>query len=389
MAVRQAGRGAVGKPVTQLTWEKVLAWRLRRQRLDRRAPREALLPTVAAICGLQAQVMSSAELAVWARVEGLEPEAVQRALWEERSLVKTWAMRGTLHLLPAAELPLWVAAQGALKPRHHAPAWLRYFGLTRAEAAAILAAIPRALDGRSLTREELAAAVAELTGLPAAAEKHRDGFGALLKPAAFRGDLCFAPSAGQNVRFARPDQWLRGWEPVETDRAVREVVRRYLAAYGPATREEFARWFGTPSPAQAGALIGRLGEEVARVEVEGTPAWLLAEDLAEATQAAPPGVVRLLPAFDQYVIAAPRDARAVLPTAFKGRVYRPQGWLSPVLLLDGRMAGVWGHERTGGRLAVRVEPFAEVPGWARRAVEDEAARLAGFTGGTPELTWQS
>lgn len=389
MAARGAGSEAVGTPAAWLTWENVLAWRLRRQYLHWRAPREAALTIVADICGLHAQVMSSAELTVWARVEELEPTAVGRALWEERTLVKTWAMRGTLHLLPAAELPLWVAARGVLKPRHHAASWQRYFGVTREEADAMLAAIPRALDGRLLTREELADAVAARTGAAHLAEKLREGFGALLKPVAFRGDLCFAPNAGQNVRFARPDQWLRGWEPVETDRAIREVTRRYLAAYTPATREEFARWFGAPSPAQAGVLIARLGEEVTPVEVKGARAWMLTEQVAEAAEAAPPGVVRLLPAFDQYVVAASRDAPAVLPGARKGRVYRPRGWLSPVLLVDGRMAGVWRHERVGDRLAVWVEPFGTLPAWARRAAGEEAQRLAGFMGGALELRWQS
>lgn len=389
MAVKAARKKAVGEPAARLTWENVLAWRLRRQHLHERRPSEAILAVVADICGLQAQVMSSAELAVWARVEGLAPGAFQQALWEERTLVKTWAMRGTLHVLPAAELPLWVAAQAVLKPRHHAPSWLRYFGLTGAEADALLAAIPRALDGRLLTREELAEAVAELTGIGHLAEKLRESWGALLKPAAFQGDLCFAPNAGQNVRFARPDQWLPAWAPVDTDSAIQEVVRRYLAAYGPATREEFGRWFGTSSPAQAGALIERLGEAVAPVEVEGTRAWMLTEHVAEAANAAPAGLVRLLPAFDQYVIAAPRDAPTVLPDAFKGRVYRPQGWLSPVLLIDGRMAGVWQHERKGQHVVVQIEPFAEVPAPARQAAEDEAARLAGFIGGVLELRWQS
>ncbi len=389
MAIKAARKGSTGEPAARLTWENVLAWRLRRQHLDRRAPREALLAAVADICGLHAQVMSSAELTAWARVEGIAPGAVGRALWEERTLVKTWAMRGTLHLLPASELPLWVAAQGALKPRHHAPSWLRYHGLTRAEADAMLAAIPRALDGRMLTREGLADAVAELTGAAHLGEKLRESWGALLKPAAFRGDLCFAPNAGQNVRFTRPDQWLGAWAPVETDRAIREVVRRYLSACGPATREEFARWFGAASPTQAGALIGRLGEEVTQVEVEGTRAWLLAEHAAEIAEAAPPGVVRLLPAFDGYVVAAPRDAPAVLPGEFKDRVYRPQGWLSPVLLIDGRIAGVWRHERADDQLAVRVEPFGELPAWARRAAEAEAERLAGFVGGALELIWRA
>ena len=375
------------RPNARLTWPGVLAWRLKRQCLDRRAPRGEALSVVREICGLHAQVMSSAELSLWARVEDLEPGAVQEALWERRSLAKTWAMRGTLHLLPADELPLWVGALGVLKPRYHAASWQRYFGLSREEAEAMLAAIAQALDDRTLTRKELADEVGRRLGSEELGGKLRDGFGSLLKPSAFRGDLLFAPSVGRNVRFARPDRWLPGWKPAETEAAAREVVRRYLAAYGPATREEFARWFGAASPAQAGRLIEGLGEEVAPVEVEGTAAWMLAEHVPEAEEAGAAGAVRLLPAFDHYVVAAPRDQEAVLPGALKGRVYRPQGWLSPVLLVDGRMEGVWRHERQGDRLVVGIEPFQKQPGWVRRAAEEEAERLARFVGGGLELDW--
>jgi hypothetical protein len=232
--------------MTRLEWPGVLAWRLRRQQLDRRAPREAMLDVVNRIVGLHAQVMSSAELTLWARVDGLEPDDVQRALWEERTLVKTWAMRGTLHLLPAAELPLFVAAQGMLPARAARGSWLKAFGLTAEGADAILAAIPRALDGRALTREELATEVGRLTS-PELGDKLRESWGALLKPSAFAGDVCFAPSAGQKVRFTHPAEWLGEWPAVEPAAGAAELTRRYLAAYGPATREEFARWFGSSS----------------------------------------------------------------------------------------------------------------------------------------------
>ena len=131
-----------------LTWPQVLAHRTERQHLARRAGAEALLDVVRDIDGAHAQLASSAELTLWARLDGLAPGAVDHALWEARTLVKTWAMRGTLHLLPADELGLWVAAQGAVKPRHHQGAWLRYHGLTREQAEAMLAAIARALRER-------------------------------------------------------------------------------------------------------------------------------------------------------------------------------------------------------------------------------------------------
>ena len=370
-----------------LGWATVLAWRIRRQHLAVRAPRSGMLDVVSNIVGTHAQLMSSAELTLWARVESLERGAVEAALWEERRLVKTWAMRGTLHLLPAGELPLWVAAQGALEPRHHSASWLRYFGVTRGEAEALLAAIPHSLEGRALTREELAREVGRRTSSEALGEKLRESWGALLKPAAFRGDLCFAPSDGRNVRFVRPQEWLGSWQEVSTDAGIAAVVRRYLAAYGPATREEFARWFGARSAAQAERLIRGLGDEVTPVDIEGSTAWMLTELEDELAAAEPSGIVRLLPAFDQYVVAAPRNSESVLPTAHKKRVYRPQGWLSPVVLVDGRIVGTWRHEQGSDRVGVHVEPFGKTAKGVRQGVQTEAERLARFLGGRLRLTW--
>jgi hypothetical protein len=369
------------------SWESVLAWRLERQHLAARAPRAAALDVVSDIAGLHAQVASCAELTLWARVEGLEPGEVARLLWEERALVKTWAMRGTLHLLVAAELPRYVGALSRLRPRHHVPAWLRAHGLEREQAEVMLAAIARSLNGAQLTREELAATVAERVGDLALADRLKGGFGDLLKPAAFTGDLCFAPSNGQRVRFARPGDWLGGWEPVDGEEAARAVVRTYLYAYGPAPREQFQRWFGMTSPAEAGRWIAALGDEVAEVEVEGAAGWMLAADVAAAASAEPSGVVRLLGGFDHYVVAAPRDAEAVLPAARRERVYRPQGWISPVLLVDGRIAGVWRHELNGDRLAVAVESFGHAGKDVRTGAETEAERLAAFLGGKLSLSW--
>jgi Winged helix DNA-binding domain len=380
-------RSAIFPDVTALGWPQVLAWRARRQHLSGRARRSAAFDVISDIAGLHAQLMTSAELTLWARVQGLEADAVARALWEERTLVKTWALRGTLHLLPTAELPLWVAAQGLLKPRHHTGAWQRYYGVTREQADAMLAAIPEALDGRMLTREELAAEVGRLTGIDVVADKLRSGFGEMLKPAAFRGDVCFAPSEGRSVRFVRPDQWLGRQSAVSGEEAARVVARRYLAAYGPANREAFARWFGITSPAQAGRWLAGLGEEAVTVEVDGAAGWMLAEHVEEALAAEPDGTVRLLPAFDQHVVAAPRDVEAVLSAEHRERVYRAQGWLSPVVLVGGRIAGVWSHERQGARLAVEVAPFGRLAAGARRGVEAEAEALAGFLGGRLELRW--
>lgn len=295
-------------------------------------------------------------------------------------------MRGTLHLLPATEYAVWQAALGTYR-HFEKPAWSRAFGVTPEELDSLVDAVARALDGRLLTREELADEVARLTGSPVLAGKLRESWGALLKPASFRGRLCFASNAGQKVRFTRPDGWIGEWSPVDADAALAEVARRFLGAHRPSRRENLGRWWGV-SPAAAGRLLAALGDEIAPVDVEGERAWALAGHVADLEAATVSRSVRLLPAFDQYVIGATRHAPRLLPGDSRDRVHRPQGWVSPVLLVDGRMDGVWRQERSGRRLTVTVEPFVTVPAWARRAAEQEAERLAAYLGGALELAWE-
>ena len=362
----------------ELNWPSVLAWRVERQGLAQRVYGEQWPAVVRRICGLHAQLHSSAELTLWARTDGLRTGCLNDPLWTDRTLVKTWAMRGTLHLLAADELEIYAGAQGALPARYDSASWRKAFGMSSAEAKAVLDAIRGALDGEPLTRDELADAVAAQLGDPRLGGAVRGSFGTMPRLAAFRGDLCFAPSRGRNVRFTRPDRWLGEWAPAPPNEALAEVIRRHLAVYGPATRESFARWFGMRSAAQAGRAIKALGDEVAQVSVEGQDGWMLSADVAAVQSAEPSGTVSLLPAFDQYVVAAPRDASPVLDAARKPRVYRAQGWLSPVLLVDGRIEGIWRHEHKRGRVTLQVEPFGDLGRAARAGAESEAQRLARF-----------
>src|SRR4051794_7183182 len=354
--------------VPELTWERVAAWRSMRHNLADRAPAGALLDVVSRICGLHAQLQSSAELSLAARLDGVTRPDVDRALWDDRTLVKTWAARGTLHELPAAEYGLW---QGALGTYRHfeKPAWGRAFGVAPDELARLVDEIGAALADGPRTREELVAAVA--ADDPDLAERLRDGFGPLLKPASFRGRLVYGPSAGRNVTFVHPDRWLGPVEPVDGAVAMREVARRYLGAYGPATRDEFARWWAI-SPAQAGKLLAAVGVEVNRA---GATAWAREEDVAAMAAAEPAGAVRLLPAFDPYVIATTRHVEALLPPGVdRGVIFRPQGWLTPVVAVDGAFAGTWALE--DGR--VRIERFGSLPEAVEAALAGEVARIEAF-----------
>jgi hypothetical protein len=365
--------------------EQLRAWRLRRHHLDTPAPAGALLDVAAELCGIHAQLASSAELALWLRVEGVRPGDVDRLLWNAPALVRTWALRGTLHLLPAREYALWLAALGGY--RHFLkPGWLRAFAITAGELEALIGAVGDALHDRILTRAELVDEVARITGSTMLAERLRESWGAYLKPASFRGQLCFAPPDGQNVRFTHPATWIADLGTADADEALEELTRRYLSAYGPAAREDLGRWWGV-SPAQAGRRITALGDAAVELQAGNRRGFMLASDATRAAALAPPSGVRLLPAFDPYVIGAVRTDTDVLAAEHRARVHRPQGWISPVLLVAGRMAGVWRHERSAQRIAVEVEPFDRLDDEARAGAEAEAARLAAFLGGDLDLRW--
>jgi hypothetical protein len=364
----------------RLSWKQALAWRRERHHLVRRAAPRDLIDVVGQICGLHAQLTSSAELSLWARIDGLERDAVHDALWEQRTLVKLWATRGTLHLLPTAELGVWLAALEIHTNR----------GMTGHPDIDVLTdAVGRALEDRVLTREELALEVERITGSQSLGEYVRFSWGSYLKPASFRGRLCFAASDDSRVRLTSPATWVPGrFEKPDPTHALREVTRRFLAAYAPATAEDLALWWGV-GPAGGRRMLAALGDEAVEVDVEDHRAWLLARDVPTMARARARDIARLLPAFDPWVVGASRSAAALLDPRHKSRVFRPQGWISPVVLVNGRMVGVWRHARKSRRLQVEIEPFGRLPAWARRQLEAEAERLAEFLDGELELRWAS
>ncbi len=122
-----------------------------------------MLNVVGEVCGIHAQVQSSAELQLWSRVNRVTAGDVRAALWEERSLIRTWCMRGTLHLLLAEDAGLYVAALRQ-HDRWWKGAWLRMVGMTEPELRAVLEAIRESPEAEPITREALAEKVAARAG---------------------------------------------------------------------------------------------------------------------------------------------------------------------------------------------------------------------------------
>jgi hypothetical protein len=372
--------------VLTVTPDQAIGRRLERLQLLRPSPDP--ISTASRIGGVHAQVASAATMIVGVRTEPFAPDQLDAALWRERSLVKTWGMRGTLHYFPAGELPSWVAAFRQRQWPPFTPAWERYHGVTPDDLRRITDAVGEVLPGRVLTREELAADIAEALDAPALAEKIRSGWGVMLKPAAAGGLLCFGPGRDRNVTFTDPRSWLPdvSWDDPDPDAAMRAVITRFLDTYGPATHEDFGRWWGTDA-ASARRLFRQHADAMVVVDMAGRTAWLTPEGADEIADLPPAQGVMLLPGFDPYTVA-PLSARAyAIPDGFVDRVSRTAGWISPVLVVDGMIRGTWSHERAADKVTVEVAAFAPVPKAVKAAATECARRYAALLGGDLTVAW--
>jgi hypothetical protein len=356
----------------------VRARRLARSSLVERAI--DLVEVARAVGGIHAQVQASAELQLTARVDAITQQDVRDALWRDRTLVKAWTLRGTLHLHPAHELALWHAARRAVADdaEKDLPAWPDPAGVVHppvsvAELRDLRAAVWDALDGRALLRDELATQVIERVGT-----KHegrlRSGF------AFFTSELCQGPPQGNKITLVRPDQWVDGWRDVDGLEALREVLRRFLHAYGPARPADFRAWFG------ADVAFDLL--DLDEVDVEGRRAFAVGGDTAFA-QSQP--TVRLLPEYDVYVMGfrerdqlVPDQVRKQVASHGRGRYEGPAG--VRFLVIDGVTAGLWERKKRGKVIELEVTPTRKLTRAQRAALDAEAERIGSFLGLEPALT---
>jgi hypothetical protein len=239
-----------------------------------------------------------------------------------------------------------------------------------------------ALDGRCLLREELAAEVVRRAGPQAQ--------GRLLSGFAFWGvDLCQGPPQGSKITLARPDQWVEHWEDVdEEEEALREVCRRYLRTYGPATPKDFRQWLASRqfAPDAARTLFASL--ELEDMDVDGHTAHVLEGDTSFPE---PQSTVRLLPEYDVYVMAfrerdhlVPDAVRRQVAAHGRGKYEGPAG--VRFLMIDGIAAGLWERKKRGKRIELRVAPGRKLTSAERAGIEAEAERFGAFLGLEPVLT---
>lgn len=355
--------------------------RLRAQRLQR--PRSdsaaSAARVVSELCSVQAQDAAAASLAIRARGDGLLATDVERTRLRDRSLVRTWGMRGTLHLLATEDLGWLLRLLGDVFIRTSRRRYAE-LGLDEDTCARGIRMIQTALAGAGpLTRAEivdrLAARGVQLAGQ---ARPH------LIRRAALEGIVCCGPDRGATPTYVLLDDWADRGPAMTPEAAQSELARRYLAAYGPATPADFAAWSGLSIGAtRAGWRL--IADELIEVEVSGQPAWMLATCAAWLHDLPPCGpVVRLLPSFDTYLLGYRSRDLAVAPEHAR-RIHPGGGIVHPALLGDGRAVATWSSKRLRNGLDLVVEPFDALNPDVYAGLEAEAEGLACFLGATPTV----
>jgi uncharacterized protein YcaQ len=337
-----------------------------------------VLSVVADTAGIQAQVQSAAELAIWTRRRATTRDEIRRALWDTREIVKTSAMRLTLHLIPARDLGIYIAA---MKPMAVGTLqrWHARIGARPAQVRAMIDTVVDSVDDEPQTQQQLIARAKKKAGKGVRA--WLDHAWSAVRPAVIEGLIVYGPPRGAEATFVRVDRWLGPQVTFGVDEARAELLRRFLAAFGPATAHDFAKWSGIRT-SDARRVVESTADDLAHVSVDGAPGWILRQDLTALTRSElDPEAVRLLGAFDSFLLAHATKEHLV-DTRFYKCVYRPQGWISPVVLRGGTIIGVWFPETAGKTTTLGVELFSRPTLAVRRAIEQEAEQMSTFLGTT-------
>ena len=374
------------------TWKQAAAFRLSRHHLTKRALKKNLSSVAGDVAGVHAQLVSAAQISLWSRIQDLELEQVDKALFE-RSLIKAACMRRTLFLVPAEDLAIFV--RGTARRAEKEIRWAQGKGVPESTLDAAIEAVLGVLD-QPLTRPEIAERVCRILGVQVKTVVG-SGWGSraevaaipvgdisypvvsLLHTAAARGVTCYGPYRGIEPTFVRADAWIHGWQDLSNEQAENLLLDRYLRAFAPATSEDFALWTGI-TLRESREIWNRNKSCMVTVNIEGREADLLQEDfdvLIHAEFQQP--LVCLLPYFDSYLLGHKERDHLLMEKDHK-KVYRPQGWIAPVVLVDGRIVAVWKYSRKRDHLIINVEILEPISSGITDRIYAEARDLSRFLG---------
>ncbi len=357
-----------------MTTKELLQRRLVNQRL---APSEmsALASPAEAVRwfgAAQAQELPGALYAVALRLpDGAATEgAVERAI-ADRSIVRTWPMRGTIHFVPAEDAA-WMLRLLARRTNQSAASIYRRVGLTAEDFARAGEALVSALrGGRVMARKDLYSALTT-AGLATGGEQrglHLLGYWAR------EGLICQGPRQGKQPTFTLLAEWVPNARQLDGDAALATLAHRYFTSHGPATERDFAWWSGlTLTEVRRG--LGLAGDALARVMLDGMRYWEGATSPAVPTEASADAGVLLLPQYDEYTVAY-RDRSALRHPAFPPD---PFLMLGPVLVVDGQVVGTWKRAVAKDAVTLTVTHYAPLSAGQRAGLERAGQRYGRYLG---------
>ncbi len=368
------------------------AFRLVRHHLSKRAPTDLATRVSGDMAGAQAQVLSAAQISIWARARVPSIKALDDAIWKDRTLVRAWCMRRTMFLVPSDELALFVRGTARRSEYHYS------WALARVSSGHLL---DRLLDevaeflDRPRSRKEIAGHLKSRGhrlkskaggGWGDSREVPWVEVGGALIPVGFlihtlgaQEAVCSGPNVGNESTYVRADRWIPHWKDLPRDQAENELLMKYLRAYGPSTLTDFALWMGL-YVRDVKEIWSRSRDKMTQVDVEGWKAEVLEADASDLEAAkVEEANAHLLPNFDTFLLGH-KSHRNIVDERNHKKVYRDQGWVSPVLLVSGRAAGVWQYRQRKDGLEVYVSPFERLSADTKSRVREEAAGLGRFLG---------
>lgn len=333
-----------------LTWAQALGWRLERHLLDP-VGTASVAGVVDRLGAVLAMDEALAEVAMRARRTTSAPGELAAAL-ADGSVIKAFAFRGSTHYLSPESGGIYLALRAAGR-QWELKSWVEHYGLTAEDWVGFRAAVREALDDGPLTVAELGDA---LTAQPA--YRHlRPVFDGdpwtLLKPLHWQGDMSFAPARDGKATFQRLDQNPR-WPGIpDLDDAGPRAIAAYLRTYGPATFDHVEYWLGSGLSAGRKRLVAwwaGMADQLTEVDVEGTTAYVLAEDIDSLAAAEPSDSVRFLPGHDQWVMGPGTKDEHVTPPALRDLVTRKAN----LVIRGGVVSGTW-SDRSGERVVTWLD----------------------------------
>jgi hypothetical protein len=371
---------ARSKSVPNVRQSQVDAFRLEKHHLSK-IVRVSPVDICANISGVQAQIMSAADLALWARNHSLTRAEIRGELANGGALVRTSLMRQTLHIIPNTEFSVYITA---LKASRMSPILrgMSQFRVQPHEVDSLNANIVEALRHGPLPIPAIRKLVE-----PRASKNMKVWMTKIwnpMRPAVVEGLICYGPDQGNRITFVRSEQWLPKQRAIDVLEAQQILLFKFMSAYGPATPRDFGKWSGI-SMKEVKPVWDSWMDHLVEISVEGKRAWSLRKQLAALLDSGfSKSNLRLLGAFDPFLLAH-HEKDHLVPRHHYKSVYRNQGWISAVVLINGRVAGVWSHSKNVESISVNVNLHEKLSKDSRAQLEEEVESLGKFLGAPAEL----